>query len=155
MPDPTNIIPVLPFITAVQTRLGGLPTTTPPTKGYVSEPVDVPALGRQGEVQRYWVLHPFPGTPGTELDLADTVVDSDWTFQITAAAGFALDAVAIAEDIHALLYRWIPTVAGYVCGPIKPPPGYDPGPPRKDESIKPHRFFTPLQYRTTITRANA
>lgn len=154
MPAPTNVIARLPLITAVETRLGAqLPTTDPPTTGHLSEPVDVPTLDTDGHVQRYWVLHPFGGSPSLERDLAEAGVDLLWTFQVTVAAGFARDVYALATRIDEALYRWSPSVSGYVCGLLRPPPGFEPGPARKDTSVKPHRFWLPLQYQTTITRA--
>lgn len=154
MPAPTNVIARLPLIKAVEDRLAAqLPVTSPVTKGYLSEPVDVPTLDADKHVQRYWVLHPFGGPPHPDYDLAETTVDLDWTFQVTVAAGFARDVYALATLVDAALYRWSPAVAGYVCGLLRPPPGFDPGPARTDETVKPHRFWMPLQYRTTITRA--
>jgi hypothetical protein len=155
MAAPTNVISRVPLIEAIETRLTALPTTNPPTRGYLSEAVDVPRLDTDGHVQRYWVLHPFAGLPPAEQDLAETGVDLEWTFQLTVAAGFPRDVHALATDVDELLYRWTPTVDGYVCGRLVPPPGFDPGPPRPDLDVKPHRFWLPLQYRTTITRANA
>jgi hypothetical protein len=151
---PAGVVRRNPLIAAIEARLNtGLPVTTPATMGYLSEPVDVPTLDPAGHVQRYWVLHPFVGAPSLEQDLAETAIDLEWPFQITIAAGFSRDAYALASDVDALLYRWTPTVTGYLCGPLKPPPGYDPGPARPDVTVKPHRFFLPLQYRTTVTRA--
>lgn len=152
MTDPANVVSRLTLIKAVEDRLANLPVTSPPTRGYLSKPVDVPELDSAGHVQRYWVLHPFFGLPGSEHDLADTVIDLDWTFQITVAAGFPRDAYALATRIDELVYRWAPDIEGYECGRCQPPPGYDPGNARPDDSVKPTRFFLPLQYRTTITR---
>lgn len=153
-PLPDNVVPLLPWVDAIMARLHSvIPSTGPAaTSGYLSTPVDVPTISDQGHVARYWVLHPFGGTPHFEQDLADRSVDLDATFQITCAAGFPRDAIALATDVHAALYRWTPTIANHTCGPLKPPDGYEPGPPRPDKDFKPYRFWVPLQYRTTITR---
>lgn len=150
----TGVVPVLPYVAAVEARLRqGLPVTTPETKGYIDEPADVPRLDpATGRVQRYWVLHPFFGRPADEQDLAETGVDRDWTLQVTVAAGFKRDCLALATLVDDLLYRWAPVVAGHTAGELRPPPGFDPGPARVDESVNPSRFWLPLQYRTTITR---
>lgn len=152
-PFPTSVIRRSLLIAAITTRLAQLPVTTPPTTGHLSEPTSVPRLDTEGHVQRYWVLHPFAGAPSLEQDLAETAVDLEWLFQVTVAASYAGDVYALVSDVDALLYRWCPIVPGHECGPLKPPPGFDPGPARKDTGVKPHRFFLPLQYRTTITRA--
>jgi hypothetical protein len=68
------------------------------------------------------------------------------------AASYALDVYALATRIDDALFRWAPEIENYLCGRCEPPLGFDPGPVRKDESVKPHRFWLPLQYRTTITR---
>jgi hypothetical protein len=151
--SPQLPVELLPFIEAVETRLkGGLPTTSPPTKGYLSEPVDVPRLGGSGHVQRYWVLHPFAGTSVTDQDFAGISVDIDWTFQLTLAAGYSRDVYALVDLVRSLFHRWAPEVEGYVCGELRPPPGFDPGPVRLDRDVEPYRPYLPLQFRTTITR---
>lgn len=140
---------LLPFVKAIETRLTtGLPTV----HGYLGEAGDVPRIDSVGHVQRYWVLHPTPGTPVTDQDLAGISVDIDWTFQLTLAAGFNRDVIGLLDDLKPLFHRWAPTVAGYVCSWLEPPLGFDPGPPRLDRDVKPYRPFLPLQYRTTITR---
>src|SRR4051794_23724053 len=98
MPAPmTNVVPLLPLIDAVTARLNGqLPKPGPDaTTGYLSKPVNVPELADKVHVQRYWVLHPFVGTPSREPDLADTTVDRDWAFQVTVVAAFPRDAYAL------------------------------------------------------------
>lgn len=122
--------------------------------GYQGEAVDVPlAAGGDGRVVPYWVLHVSPGTPTDQLDLADTVVDLDWGFQITCAGGASADVQALMSDVDAVIFRWRPVLAGLVCGPCKPPLGFDPGPIRLDRSVTPHRPVVPLQYVTRITKS--
>lgn len=154
MSVPTNVVDRIPLIAAIEARLGTqLPVTTPATKGYLSEPTNVPLLGDQIHVQRYWVLHPWGGNPDVEHDLADVNVQLGWGFQVTVAASYARDVYDLATSIDGALFRWAPVVGGYECGRLHPPPGYDPGPVRPDTAFTPHRFWLPLQYQTTITRA--
>jgi hypothetical protein len=143
-------VELLPFVKAVETRLSTLTSAS----GYLGEAGDVPRLDSAGHVGRYWVLHPFAGTPFTDADLAETYVDIDWTFQLTLAAGFARDVVGLLDVVRPLFHRWAPAVDGYVAGFCEPPPGFDPGPVRLDRDVKPFRPFLPLQYRTTITRSS-
>jgi len=153
MSVPTNVVDDLAIISAVRDRLTDqLPVTTPLTKGYLSEPVDVPLLADKTHVQRYWVLHPWGGNPEVDPDLAEQSVELAWGFQLTVAAAYAPDAYDLMIRARAALFRWRPVVEGYACGPLTPPPGYDPGPVRPDTDFTPHRFWVPLQYRTTITR---
>lgn len=158
MPAPvSNVIPLLPLINAVTDRVTTAvrTLTDPPTEGYLSKPVDVPKLGDGVSVQRYWVLHPFVGAPmAAEADIADVNVDRTWPFQITVAASFPRDVYALATRIDDALFRWIPEVDGLICGPCKPPEGYEPGNAREDSAMEPPRFWLPLQYRTSITRAS-
>lgn len=153
MTFPSNVVDRLPLVAAVEARLAEqLLVTTPPTKGYVSEPTNVPLIDG-AHVQRYWVLHPWVGNPDLEADLADVNVQLAWGFQITVAAAYGRDVLDLATRIDAALFRWTPVVDGYECGRLHPPAGYDPGPPRPDTDFTPHRFWLPLQYQTPITRA--
>lgn len=117
----------------------------------LGEPTDpLPADG-DGYVQPYTILWPGAGTLTLEQNIADTSVDLDWLIQITCAAGYVEDLQALVTRVDAAFMRWIPDLPGLVCGPFKPPPGYDPGPMRLDRDETPHRPFLPLQYRCTIT----
>jgi hypothetical protein len=152
---PTNVVDRIPLIDAIKDRLSDqLPVTDPATRGYLSEADNVPLLGDGKHAQRYWVLHPWAGNPDVERDLADVNVQLGWGFQITVAAGYARDAFDLMVRVDAALYRWTPVVEGYACGRLHPPTGYDPGPPRPDKDFTPHRYWVPLQYQTTITRAS-
>jgi hypothetical protein len=155
--DPTNVVEATPLLKAIVGRLTtGLPKEPtpgrPPTYGYLTEADDVPVLDKAGHVHRYWVLHPAPGSPSPEQDLGDALVDADWDFQVTAAAGYTTDVLDLAWRISALLYRWAPVVEGYACSPIKPPTGFSPGNVLLDRDEKPHRPFLPLQFRTRVDR---
>lgn len=126
----------------------------PDVVGYQSEAVDVPlAPGGDGRVVPYWVLHVAPGGPTTQVDLGDCGIDLEWPFQITCAAGEVADLQALMSDVDAVIYRWIPTVPGLVCGPCKPPLGFTGVSIQLDRSVSPHRPFVPLQYVTTITKS--
>lgn len=124
----------------------------PDVTGFQGEAVDVPlAPDGDGRALPYWVLHVSPGGPTDQQDLGDTVIDLDWSFQITCAAGEEADVQALMSDVDAVIYRWRPTVDGLVCGPCKPPFGFTGIPIQRDRSVTPHRPFVPLQYVTTIT----
>jgi hypothetical protein len=116
---------------------------------YLGEPTNVP--NTSGFTVPHIALYPGTGTPSVEQDIADTAVDLDWLLQITVAGGYVDDVLALATRVDAAFYRWTPTVTGLVCGPLKPPAGYDPGPVRFDRDVTPHRPFLPLQYTTRIT----
>lgn len=131
----------------------------PGVDGYQGEAVDVPLLpDGDGRVVPYWVLHVSPGGPSDEQDVADTVVDLVWPFQVTCAGAEAADVQALMSDVDAVIFRWRPTsaeivAAGLVCGPCKPPEGFTGIPIQIDRSVTPHRPFVPLQYVTTITKS--
>lgn len=133
---------------AVMARLG----TVTNVVVYQGEAVNVPVMSASdSHVKPYVVLYASPGTPTIEQDVADTAVDLDWLFQITCAAGYPDDLHALVTRVDAALYRWTPTITGVVCGPCKPPPGFDPGPMGLDRDVTPHRPYMPLQYRCTVT----
>lgn len=123
----------------------------PSVLGYVTEATDVPVIANSdGRAVPYWVLHPFAPSTDAEPDLADTVVDGWWMFQITAAAGLTVDLTVLVDRLHAALYRWVPAVDGLVVGQLKPPPGYRP-PVLLDRDVTPHRPYAPLQYQALVT----
>ena len=126
----------------------------PNVVGYQGEAVDVPlAENGGGRVVPYWVLHVAPGGPTSEQDVADTVVDLEWPFQITCAGGTVQDVQALMSDVDAAIFRWRPAIDGLVCGPCKPPLGFTGVPIQPDRSVTPHRPFAPLQYVTTFTKS--
>jgi hypothetical protein len=146
---------------AVATRLAGVTNAT----GYFGQigaqnglpgvsdtpaapPVKVP--GEDLRVTPYFIVEPGAGRHGDEADLADAYVDLDQPFTIRAAAGDIEDLLALINRIDDRLWRWSPGVLDgpdgpVVCGPLRPPPGFDP-PILPDSSVQPPRMFSPLQY---------
>lgn len=146
----TNVIERTPLLAAIETMLEALNADV-----YLGEAgtVDKVPGDRLGRVAPYAVLMPFVGAGTVEESVAMSSVDLDWGFQLTIASGFVRDTLAVAEEADELLYRQRPPLdagLGYVAGRLIPPPGYDPG-LLPDKAFEPHRYFVPLQYRTTIT----
>lgn len=118
------------------------------------EPPVIQSGGRpdaSGRVAPYVVLWPGAGRPSAEQDAADSRADLEWPFQLTCVAGYSADCERLVDRVDALIYRWAPTLAGFGFGSCKPPLGFDPGPIRKDEQVKPPRFYLPLQYVLPVT----
>lgn len=105
-----------------------------------------------GRVAPYVWLQASPGRPLGDDDLGESTTDLDWWFQTTCAAGFEADVVHLVDRVRGLLYRWQPTADGYEFGMCKPPAGYDPGVVRADTTVKPVRFYLPLQWRLYTAR---
>lgn len=145
------VVDAQPLKAAVVERLI---TECPDILGFPNgEAVDVPYLPDSDQrVVPYWVLAPSTTTPGDEHDLGDTMVDGDWFLQITVAAGMTDDLLAATAKIQAALYRWAPTVDGVVCGPLRPPIGFQPR-TLWDRQETPKRPYIALQYvsQNTIT----
>jgi hypothetical protein len=136
------------LVDAVMTRLD----TVTNAVGWLGEPdTPLPLLGDGRTVGPHWVLYPSPGTPTDELDLADTVIDLDWLFQVTCVAGDPMDLLPLVGRVDAALYRWRPTIEGVTTGAFRPPSGFDPGQMRVDDSVTPHRFYLPMQYRCIVS----
>lgn len=134
---------------AVNTQLG---TLSPAIDIYRGEVTDSPAIVPQsGRIAPYLVFYTFGPADVAEGDLADAPTDVTYTIQVDCVAGFEADCAWVVEQVVGKLDRWAPTVAGMVVGRLKPPTGYDPGPFRRDDAVKPSRFSLPLQYRTTAT----
>lgn len=110
-----------------------------------------PKSATDPRVKPYYVLFPSAGQPGPDPDLGDCNVDLTAPFQLTVAAGDIEDLLAAIDRIDARLFRWIPTLAGAVCGPVKPPPGFSPGPVLTDTNHTPNRLYVPLLYQLTAT----
>lgn len=128
----------------------GRPLTSPAPAGWVADPP--PKSQADQRVQPYFVLYPGGGTDGPDPNIADQVTDLTAPFQVTAAAGDIEDLLALIDRIDARLNRWIPAVTGLVCGPLRPPPGFNPGPtPLVDKQYAPNRLYVPLQYQLTAT----
>ncbi len=122
-------------------------------RGYDLEAIDVPLIpGSGSRAEPYWVFTPMPGTPSGEDDLADTVVDLEFLFQVTCAAAELMDLMTLVTRVDAALFRWSATIPGLSCGRFKPPAGYQP-PALLDRTVQPHRPYVPLQYTARIFTA--
>lgn len=115
-----------------------------------TEPPKIPN-DPEGRVARYITIQPLLRGLGPNPDLGDTAVDLTYGFQATCVAGYAADCEYLVDQVDALLYRWIPAVAGLVFGAFRPPAGYQPGPVRQDNDVRPPRFWVPLQYQIVAT----
>lgn len=104
-----------------------------------------------GRIAPYVVAFGGVGTPLVEPDVAETVDELDWTLHLLCAAAFVDDCLDLVDRVHARLFRAELVHAGVVVGRLVPPPGYDPGPPRRIDTVQPVRFESPLQYRLTAT----
>ena len=121
---------------------------------YRSEVPASPPLadGGGGRVGPYVVLWPFGGTPTRDQDLGDQTADVDYGMQVDCVAGFEADLEFLVDRVHALLYRWSPTIMGLAFGGLRPPVGYVPGAVQKNDAVNPPRFWLPLQFRTSVSR---
>jgi hypothetical protein len=117
-------------------------------------PTDPPAIpdDPSGRVAPYVVIFGSAGSPDIDPDLGDENDDLLWTAHLICSAGWEADAQQLIDRIHSHIYRWSPTTTGGVSfGRLRPPPGYDPGPVRCNETVKPPRFWSPLQYQLPLT----
>lgn len=140
-------------------RLQTLPGAGPTVTIYGGEIPDPPPLLRTpsgdpdpaGRVAPYVVLFGGVGNPDVEPDVARTVDELDWSVHLLCVSAFLDDCLDLVDRVHSWLHRWEPVHAGVAVGHLVPPPGYDPGPPRPLQTVKPIRFESPLQYRLTAT----
>lgn len=151
MPLPMNVIRHSPLVDVIEARLD---EHVPGVQGFLTEATNVALVPNGGgRVARYYVLHPFGGAANPEDALDGSGVAKDWTVQITAAAGTPRDVLALATLIDAAMWHWQPVFPdqGWVAGWFTPPDGYEAPAPIIDKDYTPHRYWLPLQYRTTIT----
>ncbi|MEV5001943.1 hypothetical protein [Nocardioides sp. LML1-1-1.1] len=146
---------------AAADALGALPGTGPTVtiyRGEIPDPTTVPLLpgpggapDPSGRIAPYLVLDGGVGNPFVEPDVADTADELDWTLHALCVAGHVEDCYHLVDRVHARLFRAELTHDDVVVGRLAPPPGYDPGPPRRIDTVKPVRFEVPLQYRLVAT----
>lgn len=157
----TQVTNATGYYGSISPSTGLTPDATPP-----ADPPAKPDGSRR--VQPYFVL--FPGAGGTPFDDTersigahhDPFVDLEFPIAITVAGGDPDDVLALVDRLEALLYGWSPgwvsqsdswdpeddTEPRIHVGPLRRPPGYQ-APLLTDKQFTPHRFYVPLQYRTT------
>lgn len=144
-------------------RLRALPGTAPALAGpavvvYDGEIPEQPPLvtvngnpDPGGRVAPYVVAFGGIGNSRVEPDVAESATELDWTLHLLCVAGHRDDCLHLVDRVHAWMYRALLAHDGVVVGRLVTPPGYDPGPPRRLDAVKPVRFEAPLQYRLTAT----
>lgn len=147
----TTPIQRTPITDAIETHLRAIPNLTIYRGEVPDDPAPIPG-DPDGRVKPYAVLYPMFGADEVEASLGRTNPDAEPGCQITCVGGYAKDAEFCADRVHAYMFHWSPTVSGLVVGWFEPPRGYDAGPARPDTSVKPVRFYVPLEYRARATR---
>lgn len=141
------------------TRLEQLPGPGPAVTIYPGEIPDPPPLLASangspdpgGRIAPYVVAFGGISNPEVEPDVAGTVDELEWTLHLLCVAGYQDDCLHLVDRVHSWLYRADLVHADVVLGHLSTPPGYEPGPPRRIDTVKPVRFEAPLQYRLTAT----
>lgn len=127
----------------------GRPLTSPAPDGWAADPP--PKSDTDLRVKPYFILFPGPGTDGPDTDLGDCAVDGLFSLQVTVAGGDIEDVLALVDRVSTALRRWAPAVSGLVCGPLRYPDGYSPGPVLVDREQTPPRLYVPLPFQLTVT----
>lgn len=129
----------------------------PPVTVYRGEAGDPPVKQTGGtddpsrRVAPYVVLFDGTGSIDIEAGLERGGEQLRWTPHVTVAAGFSADCVDAVDRVYAWLCYWSPSLPGVAAGQLEPPPGYDPGPPRRTAGVAPPRWWVPLQWRLDVT----
>lgn len=111
-----------------------------------------PTPDPSGRVAKHVVLFGGGGNPIVEADVADCNTELDWMFTTICVAGYEADCLDLVDDVSVQLYRWTPALTDHVFGRVAPPPGFDPGSPRRmDRKGLPPRFELPLLWRLYVT----
>lgn len=101
-----------------------------------------PQLDPDGRVHAYAVYYPSPGWAHAVLACGGT--DSlDWTFQVTCAAGDRNRTLWCVDKIRTALSGARLSIGGQL---LTIRETTDPGPIRRDDQVKPVRFYTPLLF---------
>lgn len=150
----------LPVMDAIADRLEDVPGLTV----YRGEITDVPPIlvtdgepDESGRVAPYAVVWGPVGRPDANPNLAATIGgprrlgDILLTGQITFAAGYVTDILALLDDAIPLLQLWTPVIPGLKCGRLRQQPGFDPRTPRPDGDVRPPRFMTPWLWQLHVS----
>ena len=101
-------------------------------------------------VRPYAVIYPSPGSDGPDERLDQTLTGIVWRPQVTLVAGDETALDLVVDAVTQRLDSWRPTFSAphddIEVGRLRKPPGFDPGPSRRDDDIAPARYWTPLQY---------
>lgn len=95
----------------------------------------------------------FYASPGnlSGSTLCETPNELLWSFQVTAAAGDPARARRAIARVRRQITGHLLLVDGDPVGLIRETPGYDPGPLRKDDTVAPARWFSPLLFQVWTT----
>lgn len=105
-----------------------------------------------GRVAKHIVWFSGAGNPIVEADLADFNTELEWSFTTICVAAYEADCLDLVDDVHELFYRWTPALDDHAFGRVTPPPGFDPGTPRRmDRTGAAPRFELPMLWRVSIT----
>jgi len=105
-------------------------------------------------VHPYAVVYADPGAPEPRFTGIEGALTITW--QVTCVGGTQERCLAAVDRARAALHgARVRVPGGPSSGTLAPPPGYTPGPVRRDPERTPqgaeqHRFFVPLQYRATF-----
>lgn len=138
---------------AIETRL----STLTGLSVYVGEVPGQPPVqdNSGGRVAPYAVIFPSPGRPDVNPGLEatfETGGDFLWTGQITFTAGYAADLLDTLDQAIPLL-QFSPEVPGLDCGFLRPPPGFNAGPIRRNDTALPPRCSTATLWQLHIVNA--
>lgn len=120
---------------------------------FVGFPENVPWKTDRSGVKKYVVLFPTAGraAAGGE-DLAGSAENLDWGIQLLVAGATENDVLFTYDWLDRTLKRWSPPgLVGINTDGFRAPDGYDPGPVRVFDQVKPARRELPAQYRLIAT----
>lgn len=143
-------LPGVPTVTVYRGQVSAK-TRWPQVPGSVDPPLLPNQPAAAGLIAPYVVL--FSGVGSDDLEVALSRCDEQlrWTPQTTIAAGTEADCLQSVDRVSAWLRDWQPVLAGVSSGLLIQPPGFDPGPVRPDQNVKPVRWFVPLQWQLDLT----
>lgn len=136
--------------TAVLARLGAANTSSSRLDVFDGEVKAV--MDSDQRAHPYAAFYPSAGNLAGST-LCETSDELLWSFQVTAAGGDPERARRAIARTRGQLTGHLLMVDGQAAGLIRETPGYDPGPARKDETVAPARWFTPLLFQLWATGA--
>lgn len=142
------VVAILPLAAAVKARLDGATGLTV----YETAVTGTPPRDAGGKIRSYAVLHPGGGdTTRHSLDAAPGPVL--WPFTVMCVGGDHDYLLGAVDAVRGRLEGFVLTVANTSCGPIQPPPGFQPPPAKPDHDENPTRLWLPLLFQVLAVPA--
>lgn len=111
-----------------------------------------PPRDQGNKIRAYAVFHPGGGD-STRNSLDAVPGPLLWSFSVLCVGGDHDYLLGAIDAVRGRLEGFVLTVANTSCGPIQPPPGFQPPPAKPDNDENPSRLWIPLMFQVLAVPA--